>query len=966
MMGGPFSADVPLVGRDDELCRLDAVLTRVLGGDAHVLVVSGQAGVGKTRLAREALARARSRGFRTLTGLAGPLQRDLSHAPLVEALRPLVRPDLPRSAPVQDLSDLGWLFGDASRPPTSALGDPGLERTRLFEAVCRLLERTVARQPVALLVDDVQWADRGSLALLHHLVRGLTGRRFLLLLTHRPGETEPALTELLTGLQRAGVVTELRLGGLPARDVERLAQALLAGEPPPALTEVLAARAGGVPLFVAALVGFLQDSGALTRPDGRWVLAAQLPEAVPAVVSGLLRSQVERLPAEARAVLDLLAVCGGQAPHPLLEALTPGDPLMAGLAALRGAGLLAEEVAGGEVRYRVVHPLLAEVAYDLLPLVTRMRRHAEVARAVEARLPGRWGLLAPHVRRAGDELDPRHALDLLLTATDDALSRHAGDEALADARAARDLATRLGRHDLLPGLADRLAEACERAGQREEAVTAWLDAARSQPTGGERADRLHRAAVLELQAGRGQECLRWLAAAEAELAAVAPSPFHVPVAWSRLQVAARSQGPAEAEAAIADLDRLADRLGSARARAAALYGRCHTAFTAGRYDEARAHLAALLDTAAELDDPLLGERARRPGFVLELARGDLGAARALSEEGLRLAQRIGVPALELAHRVDLGMADFFAGDWDRALCRCGEVLDLGQRFGLPRGTAVGMALRALVAVRQGRLEEARACAGAARAASDASALPDRHVLGPVEAVTAAVALAEDDPATAAATAARAVRRRTTLPAFTLAVAADAQLVAGNREGAAAAATALDDLGPGAPYPAALAAVVRGRLARDPDRLARAAADLARLGFRYEAAVADVDAAEVADVRADADDRLAAALRTLDELGARPQADRARRLLRRQGRRVPAPPRARGRGPLSRREEDVVRLVARGLSNAEVARRLYLSPRTVTTHLQHVYARLQLGSRAALVRYVLEELPPDAYPGPADT
>ncbi|MGY1760661.1 ATP-binding protein [Geodermatophilus sp. SYSU D00779] len=966
MTGGPFSADVPLVGRDDEMRRVDAVLTRVLGGDAHVLVVSGQAGVGKTRLAREALARARSHGFRTLTGLAGPLQRDLSYAPLVEALRPLVRSDPARGAPVQDPSDLGWLFGDVSRPPTPALGDPGLERTRLFEAVCRLLERTAARQPVALLVDDVHWADRGSLALLHHLARGLAGRRFLLLLTHRPGAAGSALTELITGLQRAGTVTELGLGGLSAPDVERLAHALLADEPPPALTEVLAARAGGVPLFVAALVGFLQDSGALTSRDGRWVLAAQLPEAVPAVVGELLRDQVERLPAEARVVLDLLAVCGGQAPHPLLETLTPADPLMAGLAVLRGAGVLAEEVVGAEVRYRIVHPLLAEVAYDLIPLVTRRRRHAEVARAVEARLPGRWGLLAPHVRRAGEEFDPGHALDLLVTATDDALSRQAGDEALADARAARDLATRLGRHDLLPGLADRLAEACERAGQREEAVTAWLDAACGRPAGGERADRLHRAAVLELQAGRGQECLRWLAAAGAELAAVAPSPVHVSVAWSRLQVAARSQGPAEAAAAIADLDRLADRLGSPRARAAALYGRCHAAFTEGRYEEARAHLRALLDAAAELDDPLLGERARRPGFVLELARGDLDAARALSEEGLRLARRIGVPALELAHRVDLGTADFFAGHWDGTLVRCREVLDLGQRFGLPRGTAVSMALRGLVVLRRGLLEEARSCAGAARAAADASSLPDRHVLGPVEAAEAAVALAEGDPATAAATAARAVRRRTTLPAFTLALAADAQLAAGNREGAAAAAAALDDLSPGAPYPAALAAVVRGRLARDPDRLTRAAADLARLGFRYEAAVADVDAAEVTEAPADADGRLPAALRTLDQLGARPQADRARRLLRRQGRRVPAPARAHRRSPLSRREEEVVRLVARGLSNAEVAQRLYLSPRTVTTHLQHVYARLQLGSRAALVRYVLEELPQDASGGPADT
>ncbi|MGH3994182.1 MAG: AAA family ATPase, partial [Pseudonocardiaceae bacterium] len=164
-------AVAPLVGRDAELRVLQTVVTRVLDNEAQVVALSGQAGVGKSRLAQECLAAARSRGFLTLQGVGGALQRDVTYAPLVEALRPLVhqkaRPGRP--ALVDGLLDLGRLFGDLSLPPGPELGDPGLERTRLFESVCRLLERASARQPLALLLDDVHWADRGSLALLHYL-----------------------------------------------------------------------------------------------------------------------------------------------------------------------------------------------------------------------------------------------------------------------------------------------------------------------------------------------------------------------------------------------------------------------------------------------------------------------------------------------------------------------------------------------------------------------------------------------------------------------------------------------------------------------------------------------------------------------------------------------------------------------------------------------------------------------------
>ncbi len=954
----------PVVGRDAELRVLQAVGTRVLENQAQVVALSGQAGVGKSRLAQECVAAARGRGFLPLHGVGGALQQDLPYAPLVEALRPLVRQGARPggAALVEGLLDLGRLFGDLSLPPGPELGDPGLERTRLFESVCRLLERASARQPLALLLDDVHWADRGSLALLHYLVRGLATRPFLVLLCYREDEADPALRDLLAGLRHSGSLTELRLAGLSDQAVGVLAQNLLGGQAPAGLLDVLTARSSGVPLFVGALVGSYVNSGALYRHDGRWAFTPQHSEAVPAVVTALLQSQIERLSVEARQVLDVLAVCGAQADHALFEQLMPGDRLLCGLADLRAAGLVVEKVADGRIRYRATHALVCEVAYDLLPLVVRRRRHADIARAVEQYAPEQRWLLAQHVRRAGDEVDPDYALEVLLGAADQVLVRRAGDEALADIRAALDLAETLARRDVLPGLLDRLAEAYELAGNREQAVSAWLDAAAQRGKGIGRADRLHRAAVLELEAGRYDESRRYLSEADAELADVEPTAAHLSLALTRLHITYRSGSSAEVDAAIAAVEQLGDLSGSLRARTWVLAGRCHLALLAGRYVEGRMHLSELLVLAAELGDAL-EEQVRRPGFVLELGWGDLGAARSMAEEALRLARRSGVPSLEVRPLVGLGVAAFFAGDWEETLQHCRESVDLAQRVGLPRGTATAMTVRGLVLLRQGRLDDALACAAAARKASGHQSLADRHVLGPIEVVEASVALARGDPETAAEMAAETLRRYTTLPVLTLMVLAEAQTACGDPQAASATARTLSAMGPGAPYPGALAAWVQGRLDQNETLMRRAANDLAALGFVYEAAVARLDLAELAASQVDG---LGECLQVLQRLGAQPQVDRARRLLRRLGQRPPAPPRQRRPGQLSPREEQVARLVAAGLSNPEIAQRLYLSPRTVTTHLQNMYGRLELRSRAALTRYVLEELPPDTWAGRPNT
>ena len=191
------STDVPLVGRSEELGRVLAALRRAAAGSGGALLLAGEAGIGKSRLAAEALTLARQRGFLTLEGAAYPLQADLAYAPVLEALAPCLAGLEPGrlAALVSGLPDLGRLFAGLHLPPPEPLGDAALERTRLFEAVSRLVERIAAERPVALLVDDLHWADAASLELLHYLARGLEARRVLLIGTYRLDEarTHPRL-----------------------------------------------------------------------------------------------------------------------------------------------------------------------------------------------------------------------------------------------------------------------------------------------------------------------------------------------------------------------------------------------------------------------------------------------------------------------------------------------------------------------------------------------------------------------------------------------------------------------------------------------------------------------------------------------------------------------------------------------------------------------------------------------------
>jgi hypothetical protein len=781
----------PLVGRVAELNILGVASGRAAAGSLQVVAICGEAGIGKSRLAREGLRAAGEKGFWTLESAAGRLHRDLSYAPIVEALRPLVAD----AALVEGLSDLARLFDGLRVPPLVALGDAGLERTRMFEAVRTLIERASARLPIAIFVDDLHWADPGTLALLHYLVRGLPHRRCLFLLTYRTDQASDDLYELVSALQRAETLTPVELTGLDAAGVERLAAAVLDGSAPPALLEMLNRRSGGVPLYVKAIVLRLIETGGLFRSGGRWVLGPRAAARLPAVVTTLLHEKIKALPPPARGVLDLLAVCGGVAEHVLL--LDVADDIVEGVTELRSADVVVEDTRGGGLSYQVVHPVLAELAYNLVPVIVRRQLHAKLAGAVERHRPDDLRLLAAHIRAAGDQIDPRHALDVLTAAAHADLARLAGDEAAANAGAGLDLARGLGRDEAVDELAGAYAEACELSGRVQDAFAAWVDAAETETDPRTRARRLIRGAINAWDLGRFADAHGLLDAADRALADLLPCQERADVEEVRLRFAARAGDLVVLEEGVALLEGLWRVIGSSRSRAAMLFAHMGLAFQTGRYLDGLSIADELLTLVQDRDSPLMAEAMLRPLTAIHLSWGDLAKARAVVEEGVRLARQTSVPAIETFQNSLLGVADMLAGEWETALRRTFDARDLAQRVGFARGAIFALGTEAMLLVRLGRLDEAADRVSEGQRLFGKWSVADRHVFALIDLAEGMVALGRHELDHALEIAAGKAVHHPSIPPLALAFLGEVQAAVGDMNGAQETASSVQAGRPGA-------------------------------------------------------------------------------------------------------------------------------------------------------------------------
>jgi DNA-binding CsgD family transcriptional regulator/tetratricopeptide (TPR) repeat protein len=369
-MSTPFVSPV-LVGRADQLAALNAALADAGRGRPSAVVIGGEAGIGKSRLVNEFTDGAGRAGARVLTGGCLELGADgLPFAPFTSVLRDLVRDMgvdgvaglLPGGA-TRELARLLPEFGEPGGPD-----DAGEARARLFEQVLILLEQLAERDQVVLVIEDAHWADRSTRDLLSFLIRNQSILdRLLIVVTYRSDELHRAhpLRPMLAELDRVGWVTRIELARLNRADTGDLVARITGREPPDDVLAAIYRRTEGNPLFVEALVG-----------------DAELGSGLPESLRDLLIASVRRLPEHTQDVVRVASAGGEHVGHALLVAVIGLDE--SALASALRPAVSANVLLTGSDSYTFRHNLIREAVHDELLPGERSRLHGRFARAIQA------------------------------------------------------------------------------------------------------------------------------------------------------------------------------------------------------------------------------------------------------------------------------------------------------------------------------------------------------------------------------------------------------------------------------------------------------------------------------------------------------------------------------------------------------------------------------------------------------
>jgi predicted ATPase/DNA-binding SARP family transcriptional activator len=455
---GPMSAlapfRLPLVGRDEEWRQIQNLWLG--GGQGILLVLSGEAGIGKSRLLEELLAHVQNRAAVTALGRCFPGENSLAFGGFMEALRPLLGEEGGQRAaaalPPWQQSEVARLFPgllhDASDlPPASPLESPG-GQARFFQALADLLSALLGGESAGLLAfDDLHWADSATLDLLAWLARRIHGLPFSMALAWRSGEeSQPQLQQLAQAAQRSGQAsgqgTLLSLERLRVEDVMGLipgidrtirgnSQQIVVDSRNRTLAQRLHAETEGIPFLLAEQLAALREGGD----------ASAEIRLAPASVRELFASRLESLDGMAAQVLSAAAVIGRSFDLETVQAAAgrSEEESLSGLETLLQRRLVVEQTgegAGSLPRYDFCHEKLRELVYDETTLARRRLLHRRVAESFgrrAGRLLGWAAQAAYHRRWAGQE---EEAAQLYALAGDEARQLYANAEALAHYRTA--------------------------------------------------------------------------------------------------------------------------------------------------------------------------------------------------------------------------------------------------------------------------------------------------------------------------------------------------------------------------------------------------------------------------------------------------------------------------------------------------------------------------------------------------
>lgn len=647
-----FAAASALSGRDLELAHLRAAWGHVRAGQGRFVLLEGEPGIGKTRLAGEILAEAEAAGARTAVA-APPEVGDAPLALWAELLHDLCRDVAPAPGPPAWVTDLATLspavascLAAGAELQQHAPRDPELARTRLLDAIAATVAWTCEDRPVVLLLDDLHLADAPSLEALARVARRVPRLPVLVVVTRRELPRRPELDAVVHALAtRAAAAETIALGPLPAEAVAEIARSAGLGDAED-VERVVDAAEGNALLATAS-------ARALARGEAE----------APATLRGVVRADAARLDPHARRLADLLAIAGRDLGVAELDALELPD---------RDAALHAGVEAGllrgveGRVGYR--HALLRDAVAQDLPEDRRAALHEDLAAAlarVDAWRPERSAEIAHHLRAAGRDVE---AVDALRRAAAQARALGAMPEALAFLAEAAQLAPRRAQLRL------EYAAALAWLGREQAAMEQFDRALADIPPG----DVAARAAAW---VARGNWYRSSLCVPHQALPAFRQALGEIDIAGDDVPVPVHIQalaGAAWAEALIGDVDRV-DAL----------------------IEEIRRVAGPAVD-----GDEVVHEIGHAQSTVM-IRRGRFTESYAPAEEAAEAALRVGRLDMAFGALGNAACAAACAGDLERAL-GFADRIERAARDGSPPTHVEVLATRAILLARMGRHDEARA------------------------------------------------------------------------------------------------------------------------------------------------------------------------------------------------------------------------------------------------------------------
>ncbi|MEP6766864.1 MAG: AAA family ATPase, partial [Gemmatimonadaceae bacterium] len=478
-----------LVGRDAAIDNMRTVLSRARNSQGGILLIAGEAGIGKSRLLRETVAEAHTRGFAVFRGACFEADRATPYAPLLDLIREfsvtasrtaVAHAFAPAATElVRTFPELASIFIDVA--PVDSLGSQP-ERLRLFHAMSETIAMIASTQPVLLSIEDVHWGDEASLDLLLHVARKLSAQSVVMALSFRSDEIGSPLAKLLAELDRTRIATEINLKRFSADEFSTMLSAIFNGAPPGGtFVETMYETTEGNPFFVEEVLKSLVNTGELARrADGAWYARTITRVHAPRTAVEAVRRRLSALTVPARDIASMAAVIGRRFDFELLKTLSGHDEraLLALIRELIDAQLVVEET---PEQFAFRHALTREALVGELLKRERAALHRAVADALEQQGGDSNQHIESLAYHAYGALDWPRALDACSRAAHHALALHAPHEALANLDRAFDAARQA---NITPGIALRFARgrALETLGDFDAAhdeFSATLSAARA-------------------------------------------------------------------------------------------------------------------------------------------------------------------------------------------------------------------------------------------------------------------------------------------------------------------------------------------------------------------------------------------------------------------------------------------------------------------------------------------------------